>query len=436
MGAVYEVEHTRTGQHLALKVLTPQPGASTERFKREARAASSIRSDHIVRVTDADVAPELDGAPFLVMELLEGADLDRLTGDRPSAPVDVVCWLRQVALALDKAHAKGIVHRDLKPANLFLTQREDGSALVKILDFGVAKMAAEVTVLTQSDTLLGTPTFMAPEQTDSKGATITFQSDLYALGLIAYKLLTGRNYWKSGTLAQLFSQILIEPMPPPSERGSALGVTFDAWFLRACARDASQRFASAREQIEALAAALGLPEQQVLDSMRPQAVASHPPGRPAVGSGSNTTLGSAASLNPSSRRVAMGPGGITSRRRLVAGLAGAAVAVGIVGTFVHGAAQRQPTTLRASADAVVVTTVDASVGPAPAAGSAPARPTSSAEARTDADAAPSIVLPPTPPKTATSVAKRAPAAVSTLASPGVPAAKASSSGSDPVWRER
>ena len=132
MGVVYEVEHEHTGQRLALKVLTQQPGASVERFKREARAASLIKSDHIVRVTDADVAPELEGAPFLVMELLDGQDLERATGDTPASPADVVEWLRQVARALGKAHDAGLVHRDLKPENLFLTR--DGR--VKILDFG------------------------------------------------------------------------------------------------------------------------------------------------------------------------------------------------------------------------------------------------------------------------------------------------------------
>src|SRR5580658_10804955 len=115
MGVVYEVEHLHTGQRFALKVLTRQPGASVERFKREARAVSRIQSDHVVRVTDADVAPELGGAPFLVMDLLEGADLEGVTGDRPASSADVVCWLRQVARALVKAHESGIVHRDLKP---------------------------------------------------------------------------------------------------------------------------------------------------------------------------------------------------------------------------------------------------------------------------------------------------------------------------------
>jgi serine/threonine protein kinase len=265
MGAVYEVEHTRTGQHLALKLLTQHSGASAERFKREARATSGIRSDHIVRVTDADTAAELGGAPFLVMDLLEGADLARVTGDRPSAPADVIEWLRQVARGLDKAHARGVVHRDLKPENLFLTQREDGSPLVKIVDFGIAKVAAEPT-LTQSDAFLGTPGFMAPEQTDSRGSPVTLRADLYALGLIAFKLLTGHSYFRACSPAQIVAQILIDPMPPPSERGSALGPVFDAWFSRACDRDASKRFASAGEQVEALAAALGLAQRTRVSS--------------------------------------------------------------------------------------------------------------------------------------------------------------------------
>ena len=116
MGAVYEVEHSRTGQRFALKVLLSGLGASRdalERFKREARAPALINSEHIVRIIDADVAPELGGAPFLVMELLEGTDLESLP--REPSVVTVVDWLRQVALAIDGAHRLGIIHRDLKP---------------------------------------------------------------------------------------------------------------------------------------------------------------------------------------------------------------------------------------------------------------------------------------------------------------------------------
>jgi serine/threonine-protein kinase len=258
MGTIYEVEHVHTGQRFALKVLNEGRDGLVERFKREARAVSRIQSDHVIRVTDADVAPELGGAPFLVMELLEGVDLEQATRDAPAPAGEVVAWLRQVARGLDKAHQAGVVHRDLKPANLFLTRRDDGAPLVKILDFGISKVLAEGSSITQSNEFLGSPIYMAPEQTEGRGGTVTFRTDLFALGLIAYRLLAGRIYWTSGTLSQVFGQLLTAPMVPPSQRDARFGGAFDAWFLRACAREADGRFASAHEQIEALAAALGV----------------------------------------------------------------------------------------------------------------------------------------------------------------------------------
>ena len=144
MGVVYEVEHARTGGRLALKLLLSRVGASpeaVERFKREARTSARIKSDNVVRVTDADVAPELGDAPFLVMELLEGSDLERLAAKSRPAAANVVDWLRQVARAVDKAHRLGIVHRDLKPENLFLATSDGRAPVVKVLDFGIAKMS-------------------------------------------------------------------------------------------------------------------------------------------------------------------------------------------------------------------------------------------------------------------------------------------------------
>jgi serine/threonine-protein kinase len=276
MGIVYAVEHTQTGELLALKVMTSHQHATrdaVERFKREARASSKIKSEHVVRVIDADVAPELGQAPYLVMDLLEGTDLERASVDQPVAPALVVDWLRQVARALDKAHRIGIVHRDLKPENIFLTRRDDGSALIKVLDFGIAKIAAESTGTTQSGQILGTPLYMSPEQARGDPAQVGPSADLYALGLIAYRLLTGAPYWKATTVTGIIAQILYEPMPPPSERGNRLGGEFDGWFLRACSRSAQERFGSAVEQIEALSKALGVPPDT-----RPEALKSNPGG--------------------------------------------------------------------------------------------------------------------------------------------------------------
>jgi serine/threonine-protein kinase len=263
MGAVYLVEHVHTGEQLALKLLLGHAGAQSEaveRFKREARAPARIRSEHVVRVTDADVAPELGGAPFMVMEALNGADVEKLLSERGPLPADEVVWiLSQIAGALDKAHALGIVHRDLKPENLFLHTKEDGSAIVKILDFGISKMhesGIESAALTQTGAMMGTPLYMAPEQVRGRSEEMGPPTDMWALGHIALHLLTAQTYWRATTIGELMIQIAIDPITPPSARFPNVGPRFDAWFLRSCDREPSQRWRSVSEQVAALAQSL------------------------------------------------------------------------------------------------------------------------------------------------------------------------------------
>ena len=263
MGAVYEVVHANTGEHLALKLmlarslLTPE---LVERFRREARIHSSVKSEHVVRVVDADVAPELDEAPFLVMELLSGQDFERISLERHPTAAEVVDWMRQLAPALDKAHREGIVHRDLKPENLFLAEREGLPPIVKILDFGIAKMTAEGEGgSTATGQILGTPRYMAPEQ--AIGAKeVSAAADRFALGLIAFRLLCGRHYFSGDNWVGLLREVSRGPVARPSALGSDRGAAFDAWFARACALGPADRFATCAEQIEALAQALaGIP---------------------------------------------------------------------------------------------------------------------------------------------------------------------------------
>ncbi len=309
MGVVYSVEHIITGEHLALKVMTSHHGASREaieRFKREARASAKIKSEHVVRVLDADVAPELDRAPYLVMDLLEGTDLEKASADQPVARPIVVEWLRQVARVLDKAHRIGITHRDLKPENLFLTHREDGRALIKILDFGIAKIAAESTGTTQSGQILGTPLYMSPEQARGDALLIGPPADLYALGLIAYKLLTGAPYWNATSVAGIIGQVLYEPMTPPSERGCSLGAEFDQWFLRACHREVAHRFGTAVEQIEALANAVGVPADVRSDTLKSN------PGASGDGMLALATPGGSGGLRPETATMAQSGGTLVS----------------------------------------------------------------------------------------------------------------------------
>ncbi len=268
MGAVYVVEHAHTGERLALKVLLTQARASRdalERFKREARALALVRSEHVVRVTDADVAPELDNAPFLVMELLEGTDLERATRNKPQPPAVVINWLRQVSQGLERAHAADITHRDLKPENLFLAKHEDGSDLIKILDFGIAKVRADgAGGRTQTGQIVGTPKFMSPEQARGETDAVGPAADIWAIGLIAFRLLMGTDYWTAVAVTLLLAQIIYEPIVPPSARGCSLGSGFDRWFLRSCDRDPALRWASVREQVDALAEALSGESAQTL----------------------------------------------------------------------------------------------------------------------------------------------------------------------------
>jgi serine/threonine-protein kinase len=267
MGVVYVVEHARTGEQAALKVLhrdAAQDPQAIERFKREAKASGRIKSDHVVRILDADVAPELDGAPFLVMELLDGEDLDkRVEQQGRLSSEEVLRYLNQAARALDKAHAVGIVHRDLKPENLFLHRREDGSTILKILDFGISKTVGgnatgdlAAAGVTSTGAIMGTPLYMAPEQARGRASEIGPATDVWAVGLIAQYLLTGDVYWRANTVAELMVEILSDPFYPPTQRWTWLPAAFDAWFLRSCSRSPNERFSSVGQQIDALAAVL------------------------------------------------------------------------------------------------------------------------------------------------------------------------------------
>jgi serine/threonine-protein kinase len=269
MGAVYEVADEITNSRRALKVMLPgivEDAALRARFALEARITGSIESDHIVRVSDAGI-DAASGMPFLVMDLLRGEELGSLSKRRGPLPAgEVVAYLHQVALALDKTHAAGIVHRDLKPDNLFVTLRDDGTLCVKILDFGIAKVAAQGSHA-RGTVPVGTPIYMSPEQIRGDG-TIGPPADLYALGHIAYALLAGEPYWKSelqsaASLFPLLTQILTGIPEPASARAARRGVplppAFDAWFERLTAPDLSRRGQDrATAAIVALAHALGV----------------------------------------------------------------------------------------------------------------------------------------------------------------------------------
>jgi serine/threonine-protein kinase len=270
MGAVYECIHLKTRKRRAIKVMLPQmlaDAAMRSRFELEARVTAEIESEHIVETFDAGV-DDVTGAPFLVMELLRGEELGSIMIKRGRLPAgEVVALLAQAALALDKTHAAGIVHRDLKPDNLYVTTRDDGSPRLKILDFGIAKVVADVNQTVQRTATIGTPLYMSPEQILGEG-TVGPGSDVYAMGHIAFALLTGAAYWadEQKTSPAIFTFLGKVMAGPPeaataraARRGTALPPAFDAWFVRATARFARDRFESASMLIRELAGVLGAP---------------------------------------------------------------------------------------------------------------------------------------------------------------------------------
>ena len=267
VGAVYEALDQHTQRHRAVKILQAgqlaQP-AQRERFLREATVAAGIRSEHLVEVVDAGIDAEAD-VPFLVMELLHGSDLAALLSKQGGlSPEETIVLLGQAAMALDHLHVRDIVHRDVKPENLFITERDDGSPCLKLLDLGIAKEVALTGSRSHTDTG-GTPLYMAPEQIRSEGA-IDRRTDLYALGLTAYTMLVGRCYWHEDANQGIFAltQTLEKgPVEPASVRAARAGVTlpaaFDTWFAKATAHDREVRFDSALELVVRLAEALEAP---------------------------------------------------------------------------------------------------------------------------------------------------------------------------------
>ncbi len=259
MASVWVAEHAGLSTQVAVKFLSPELAAdpaSVARFQREAAAASQVKSPHVVHMLDHGVTD--DGFPFIVMELLDGEELTRRFEGGPLPATFVARVVLQVARALGKAHEKGIVHRDIKPDNIFLVDAGGGDVFVKLLDFGIAKggLDTSATSGTTQGALFGTPHYMSPEQ--AIGARdVDFRSDLWSLGMVAFEALTGRRAVEGETLGALVLEIHTSELPRPSAINPRLPRAVDDWFLKACARDKVQRFASAREMSDAFQSASG-----------------------------------------------------------------------------------------------------------------------------------------------------------------------------------
>ncbi|WP_437669640.1 serine/threonine-protein kinase [Sorangium sp. So ce131] len=219
MGVVVAARHLRLGERVAIKFLLPQALSRADlvgRFLREGQAAARIRSEHVTRVYD--VGTLAGGEPYLVMEYLEGTDLKAVLRRDGPLPVELACeHLLQACEALAEAHAIGIIHRDLKPGNLFLSQRADGSPLLKVIDFGISKMALEAEParikgpdVTESSAMLGSPLYMAPEQMVSS-KNVDARADVWSMGAILFQLLTGATPFRGDSVMEIYDRILEGP---------------------------------------------------------------------------------------------------------------------------------------------------------------------------------------------------------------------------------
>jgi serine/threonine protein kinase len=255
MGAVFAAHHELLGQHVALKLLldADRDPVSVARFLNEGRAAARIPSEHIARVLDVGILD--DRRPFIVMEYLEGKDLSQVLEERgPLAPRDAVDYVLQAMEALAQAHALGILHRDLKPSNLFLAERQDGTRVVKVLDFGISKIiglaaAAEAAVVTQG--LIGSPGYMSPEQVRSS-KTVDARSDMWSLGVILYELLSGAMPFEGENVGEILAAILERPPAPLAVRRGDLPAGLIGVVMRCLAREPSRRFADLADLADAL----------------------------------------------------------------------------------------------------------------------------------------------------------------------------------------
>lgn len=254
MGIVLAVTHMHLGTQVALKLLRKEmaQGVIVDRFLREARASAQLRSENVCRVSDVGVLE--GGVPYIVMEMLVGQDLMAVLRTNGPLPVTVAAeYILQACVGVAEAHAAGIVHRDLKPGNLMWTQRPDGTTLIKVLDFGVAKAPEGVNFsLTQTSNIIGSPGYMSPEQLKSS-KDVDARSDIWSLGIMLYELVSGRPPWNGDSITELALRVAMDPMPP------LVGVgPFEVVIARCLEKDPAKRFRDVAQLAAALAPFAGI----------------------------------------------------------------------------------------------------------------------------------------------------------------------------------
>ena len=253
MGLVVAATHVHLDQRVAIKFLLPEATVHpeiVERFAREARAAARMQGKNVVRVLDVGTLP--DGRTFMVMEYLEGFDLEKVLENHGALPLaEAVGYVIEALEALAEAHAKGIVHRDLKPGNLFLSNQPDGGVVVKVLDFGISKLKDDRVALTKTSAAMGTAFYMSPEQlTNAKD--VDERADVWSMGVILYELVSNVRPFDGDSMPEIIAKILRNARTPLANLGLGIPAEFDAVVGRCLASDRESRYSDVTELAEAL----------------------------------------------------------------------------------------------------------------------------------------------------------------------------------------
>ena len=327
MGEVYEATHSRLAGRYAVKVLLADVSDRADvfkRFQREADVTSELRHPNIVQILDFNFTP--GGNPYLVMEYIDGVELDAEIRRVGAVPVPrVLDIVGQIASALTAAHTRGVVHRDLKPQNLFLVRLAgEEREVVKVVDFGISKVREATTKLTQEATIMGTPQYMAPEQALGRLSEIDARTDQFSLATITYELLTGREAFRGEAVTAILHQVVHEDPDPITSINPAVGPAVAAVVMKALAKDKQHRFPTVhdfhaelvRAAAEPLAASANLEDPRVRTAVLPPADSAKP-----------TTL----RLATAEMEVSKSPTPGTARRWWLATAVGSMVVVGVVG---------------------------------------------------------------------------------------------------------
>ncbi len=275
MGLVVQAMHLQLHQPVAMKFLLPEVLENpqvVQRFLREAQAAVRLRSEHVARVTD--VGSLESGAPYMVLEYLEGADLSIFPRSQLTVG-GIIDLVLQACEALAEAHSLGIVHRDIKPANFFITRRTDGTLLLKVLDFGISKVATTNGQLTATQTVMGTPAYMSPEQMRSS-RDVDHRSDIWSLGVVLYELLQGAPPFGGDTFSSMVLKVVTDPLPRMTVR---LPGDLDAVIYRCLEKDPARRFQNIAELAHAIAKYAQSETQAAISVQRTKGIARTEPPR-------------------------------------------------------------------------------------------------------------------------------------------------------------